>query len=51
MGMSVQPVRFFPVPPVKPIAYPRPEAPAEDRKVQARAPTPSHLGRNVDVRV
>jgi hypothetical protein len=49
--LNVQPVTFFPVPPVKPIAYPRPEAPAEDKKPMARALTQSHIGRNLDLKV
>jgi hypothetical protein len=48
--LNVQPVSFFPVPPVKAIAYPRPEAPAEDRP-RTRTVTPSHLGNHVDKRV
>lgn len=50
MGLSVQPVTFFPVPPVKPVAYPRAEAPAE-AKPQPRPVTASHLGNFVDRRV
>jgi len=36
---------------LKPIAYPRPDAPVEDRRPQARAATPSHIGQNLDLKV
>ena len=42
---------FFPVPPVKPIAYPRQEPPAEDKKPVARSLTQSHVGQNLDLKV
>lgn len=52
MSMNVQPVTFYPVPPVKPIVYPKPDAPAEERRAEPqRALTQSHVGRNVDVKV
>lgn len=49
--LNVAPVTFYPVPPVKPVVYPKPDAPDEGRAPQPRALTPSHLGRNVDLKV
>lgn len=49
--MNVAPVTFYPVPPVTPVVYPKPDAPAEDRAAQPRALTQSHLGRNLDLKI
>jgi hypothetical protein len=54
MQLSVQPVTFYPVPPVKPVVRQTDEAAAELRAAQAqvaRQVTPSHLGRNLDLKV
>jgi hypothetical protein len=48
--LNVAPVTFYPVPPVKPVVYPKPDAPAEER-APPRALTPSHVGRNLDLKV
>lgn len=50
----MQPVTFYPVPPVKPVVRQSDEAAAEMRSAErqvTREVTQSHLGRNLDVKV
>lgn len=50
--MNVGQVTYFPIPPVKPVVYPKPNAPADERaQPPARALTHSHVGRNLDLKV
>ena len=52
MQFSVQPVTFYPVPPVKPVVRQTDEeAQAHARAEQPRQVTQSHLGRNLDLKV
>jgi hypothetical protein len=53
MQLSVQPVTFYPVPPVKPVVR-QSEEEAEAMRAQpqqGRQLTSSHLGRNLDFKV
>ncbi|MCR5879416.1 hypothetical protein [Phenylobacterium sp. J367] len=56
MSLNVQPVTFFPVPPVRPVVYDRDRAAEKSVQTQqapapARALTGSSTGRLVDIRV
>jgi len=52
MQLSVQPVTFYPVPPVKPVVrQTEEEAEAMRAQPQSRQVTQSHLGRNLDLKV
>ncbi|MET0273834.1 MAG: hypothetical protein ABW360_12675 [Phenylobacterium sp.] len=50
--MQVQSVTFFPIPPIKPIAYPRPDAPVDEKAPAQRVTSSSsHTGRVFDFKV
>jgi hypothetical protein len=43
-ALNVQAVTFFPVPPVKPIVYPRPDAPVDEKQPVQRAASNGSVG-------
>lgn len=51
--MNVQAVTFFPIQPVKPIVYPRPDAPVDERAAPAQrsASSTAQTGRVFDFKV
>jgi hypothetical protein len=57
MSLNVQPVTFFPVPPVRPVMLDRDQLPQKNARTEPQAPPParqltgSATGRLVDVRV
>jgi hypothetical protein len=50
-ALNVQAVSFFPVPPVKPIVYPRPDAPVDEKPPVPRAASNGPTGRVFDFKV
>jgi hypothetical protein len=50
--LQVQSVTFFPIPPIKPIVYPRPDAPVDEKAPAQRAQSSSaQTGRIFDFKV